>query len=103
MTLKYITKKYNYIPYIIIGRIVIESIITILNYNNNIKFGTTYELERYLIDDENILYYYNDQTIYIILTNKRFIKIENKIIVSKAYLENILYINHIDNRNNKKK
>ena len=41
------------------------------------------------------LYYYNSGNIFIVLTDKRFIKIEDKKIVSESYLENIQYINHI--------
>ena len=47
--------------------------------------------------DEISLFYYNSYNIYIILTNKRFIKLEDDKICSESYLENINSINHIKN------
>jgi NAD-dependent DNA ligase len=42
------------------------------------------------------MYYYTSGKIHILLTNKRFIKIENYSICSSAYLNNIRFVNHIE-------
>ena len=45
--------------------------------------------------DEKQLYHYKSNNIYIIMTNKRFLKFENKIKLSEMYLNNVKTINHI--------
>jgi hypothetical protein len=45
--------------------------------------------------DEKQLYHYMSNNIYIIMTNKRFLKFENKIKLSEMYLNNVKTINHI--------
>jgi len=47
------------------------------------------------VKDEKQLYHYKSNNIYIIMTNKRFLKFENKIKLSEMYLNNVKTINHI--------
>jgi hypothetical protein len=48
-----------------------------------------------LLKGEKIKYHYTADIIYIILTNFRFMKIENNILVSEAYMKNIKKIRHV--------
>jgi len=69
------------------------------NIPSLIKQGISIEiLELILLEhDESPIYYYTSGKIHILLTNKRFIKIENYCICSSAYLNNIRFVNHIKN------
>jgi len=69
------------------------------NIPSLIKQGISVEiLELILLEsDESPMYYYTSGKIHILLTNKRFIKIENYSICSSAYLNNIRFVNHIKN------
>ena len=47
--------------------------------------------------NEHPLYHYTSNNIYILLTDLRFVKIENYQIVSQTFIENIKCVNHIKN------
>jgi len=69
------------------------------NMPSSIKQGISVEiLELILLEQNEIpMYYYTSSKIHILLTNKRFIKIENFCICSSAYLTDIRFVNHIKN------
>jgi hypothetical protein len=87
-----------------VGGLVAGSITKIIekkedNINSDIKEGINGNiLKIFSLDiNEKPLYYYNDdgKNIYIILTDKRLVKIENNNIVSQSFIANIKIINHI--------
>ena len=71
--------------------------------NNNtpslVKQGISVEiLESILLEnDESPMYYYTSGKNHILLTDKRFIKIEKYCVCSSIYLSNIKFVNHIKN------
>jgi len=69
------------------------------NMPSSIKQGISVEiLELILLEyDESPMYYYTSGKIHILLTDKRFIKIENYCVCSSAYLSDIKFVNHIKN------
>jgi hypothetical protein len=93
------------------GSIILGGLITsigglITNLTSNIQdtptsiyTGISSDIQKKLLlgKDEISLFYYNSYNIYIILTNKRFIKLEDDKICSESYLENISAVNHIKN------
>jgi len=66
---------------------------------SSIKQGISCEiLELILLDDkENPMYYYTSGKIHILLTDMRFVKIENYCIVSEIHLDKMKYVKHIKN------
>ena len=86
------------------GALFVDSLIKKnINFPSSIKNGIHTPvgiLNLILLEDkENPIYYYvnTNNTIHILLTNKRFIKIENYSIRSKANLDQIKFVNHIKN------
>lgn len=71
-------------------------IAAITDANSDIKEGINDDIFKYLefLEGEKTVYYYHKDKIYIVLTNKRFIKIENNKLVSESYLNNIKDIRH---------
>lgn len=77
------------------------------NAPSSIKTGISGEISKLVIlhrtigvnsdDNEKPMYYYTSGKIHILLTDRRFIKIENKEIVSEVYLNRIKFVNHIKN------
>lgn len=65
----------------------------------SIKQGISVEILNLisLEDNERPMYYYTSGKIHILLTDKRFIKIENYCICSSVYLYDIRFVNHIKN------
>lgn len=81
------------------GYLLAKEFYNMLNEDNTItevKKGITGDIIKNVnfLEGEMPLYYYTD-VISIILTNRRFIKLENNKIISEVYLDNILYVNHI--------
>lgn len=66
---------------------------------DSIKTGISGEISKLVVlqDNEKPMYYYTRDKIHILLTDKRFIKIENKVMVSEVYLNRIKFVNHIKN------
>ena len=69
------------------------------NIPSSIKQGISVEiLELILLEtNESPMYYYTSGKIHILLTDKRFIKLENYGICSSVYINNIMIVNHIKN------
>jgi len=69
------------------------------NMPSSIKQGISVEiLELILLEqNESPMYYYTSGKIHILLTDRRFIKIENYCVCSSAYLNDIKFVNHIKN------
>ena len=69
------------------------------NTPSSIKQGISAEINGLILleNDETPKYYYTSGKIHILLTDKRFIKIENYCISSTAYLNDIRFVNHIKN------
>jgi len=69
------------------------------NIPSSIKQGISVEILNLisLEDNERPMYYYTSGKIHILLTDKRFIKIENYCICSSVYLYDIRFVNHIKN------
>ena len=65
----------------------------------SIKQGISSEIYQLILleDNEKPMYYYTRNKIHILLTDKRFIKIENDSVVSEVYLNRIKFVNHIKN------
>jgi hypothetical protein len=88
---------------VVIGGILVSAFSYILSDKDencsDIKTGLSGDIMKIvkLYDNEVSLYYYTKGKIHIILTNMRFLKVENNNIISESYLSNIQYINHIKN------
>lgn len=65
----------------------------------NIELCSEYALDKVkkhilLTKDEKVIYYYESGNVFYVLSTKRFIKVENKRIVSECNLSDIALINH---------
>ena len=84
-----------------LGTLITDAFIKENNNNipSSIKKGISVEISNLisLEDNEIPMYYYTSGKIHILLTDKRFIKIENYCICSSVYLYDIKFVNHIKN------